>query len=170
MRFATASRPVSYDLLAANRFLADPLQPYGRVDIGHEDPATGAGDAWLLGEGWHAAERDGAATYRWAASPATVRIPLDHAARLRVQVRLHSFAYAGAPPQTLRLSANGAECQVPVTPDWQTVECALDADAWRAGVNVLTLRFAYAQRPIDVGAGGDTRPLAAAVDWVRIAK
>lgn len=162
--------PGEYDLLATNRFLADPLQPYGRVDVGYEDPATGSGDAWLLGEGWHAPERDGAATYRWAASPATVRIPLDHAARLRVQVRLRSFAYPGAPPQTLTLAAKGAECQAPVTPDWQTVECTLDANAWRAGVNLLELRFAYARRPIDVGAGGDTRPLAAAVDWVRISK
>lgn len=33
----------------------------------------------------------------------------------------------------------------------------------------VELRFAYAQRPIDVGAGGDLRPLAAAVDWVRVA-
>ena len=162
--------PGEYDLLATNRFLADPLQPYGRVDIGHEDLAGGAGDAWLLGEGWHGAERDGAATFRWAASPATVRIPLDHAAPLRVQVRLHSFAYPGAPPQRLTLSANGTECQMPVTPEWQTVECTLEANAWRAGVNRLELRFAYAHRPVDVGAGGDTRPLAAAVDWVRIAK
>jgi hypothetical protein len=55
-----------------------------------------------------------------------------------------------------------------VTPDWQTVECTLGKASWRTGVNALELRFAYAQRPIDVGAGGDTRPLAAAVDWVRI--
>jgi hypothetical protein len=171
--------PGDYDLLATSRFLADPLQPYGRVDIGHEDPVAGASDAWLLGEGWHASERDGAATFRWAASPATLRIPLDHAAALRVQVRLHSFAYPGAPPQTLTLSANGQACvpAVPsahaglaVTPEWQTIECTLEAAAWRAGVNLLELRFAYAQRPLDVGAGGDTRPLAAAVDWVRIAK
>ena len=162
--------PGDYDLLATNRFLADPLQPYGRVDVGYEDPATGAGDTWLLGDGWHAPERDGAVTYRWAASPATVRIPLDHAAPLRVQVRLRAFAYAGAPPQALTLAANGVACEVPATPEWQTVECTLAEKAWRAGVNVLQLRFVYAQRPIDVGAGGDTRPLAAAVDWVRISK
>jgi hypothetical protein len=35
-------------------------------------------------------------------------------------------------------------------------------------VNELELRFVYSQRPIDVGAGGDLRPLAAAVDWVRV--
>ena len=172
--------PADYDLLSTNRFLADPLQPYGRVDVGN-DPSTelGAGDEWLLGDGWHASEKEGALAFRWAASPATLRIPLDHAATLRVQVRLHAFAYPGAPPQTLTLSANGRTClpavasaeagaALAVTPDWQTVECTVDRSAWRTGVNELELRFAYAQRPVDVGAGGDLRPLAAAIDWVRV--
>jgi hypothetical protein len=154
--------PGDYDLLSTNRFLADPLQPYGRVDIGNQDE-------WLIADGWHAPEKEGATTFRWAASPATLRIPLDHAAPLRVQVRLHAFSYRGAPPQSIAISANGRACpQLPVTADWQTVECALDAASWRAGVNELELRFAYSQRPIDVGAGGDLRPLAAAVDWVRV--
>ncbi len=154
--------PGEYDLLSTNRFLADPLQPYGRVDVGNQDD-------WLMGEGWHAPETEGAVTYRWAGSPATLRIPLDHAAMLRVQVRLHAFAYPGSPGQSVAITANGAACAVlPVTPDWQTVECTLDRSAWRAGVNELQLRFAYAQRPIDVGAGGDVRPLAAAIDWVRV--
>ena len=94
-------------------------------------------------------------------------------------MRLHAFAYAGAPPQTLTLSAGGRTCApdgtnagplaLPVPAGWQVVECTLDRTAWRSGVNELELRFAYAQRPIDVGAGGDLRPLAAAVDWVRVA-
>jgi hypothetical protein len=155
--------PGEYDLLSTNRFLADPLQPYGRVDVGKDDE-------WLIGEGWHAPEMDGPISYRWAASPATLRIPLDHAATLRVQVRLHAFAYPGAPPQTLAIVANGRACSiVPVTPEWQTIECTLDRTAWRSGVNEVELRFAYAQRPLDVGAGGDVRPLAAAIDWVRVA-
>ena len=154
--------PGEYDLLSANRFLADPLQPYGRADLGTDDE-------WLIGEGWHAPEMDGAIGFRWAASPATLRIPLDHAAPLRVQVRLHAFAYPGAPLQTVTIRANGNACAVlPVTPDWQTIECVLDRASWRAGVNDLDLRFAYAQRPVDVGAGGDPRPLAAAIDWVRV--
>jgi hypothetical protein len=157
-----AVSPGEYDLLAANRFLADPLQPYGRVDVG-------ADDEWLIGEGWHAAEMDGAIGYRWASSRATLRIPLDHAAPLRVQVRLHAFAYPGAALQTVTIFANGRACSaLPVTPDWQTIECTLDRTSWRAGVNDLELQFAYAQRPIDVGAGGDPRPLAAAIDWVRV--
>jgi len=155
--------PGEYDLLSANRFLADPLRPYGRVDIG-------SGDESLIGDGWHAPEMDGPISYRWAASPAALRIPLDHAAPLRVQVRLHAFAYPGAPPQTLTILANGHACSIlPVTPEWQTIECTLDRTAWRAGVNALELRFAYAQRPLDVGAGGDLRPLAAAIDWLRVA-
>ena len=158
--------PAQYDLLSTNRFLADPLQPYGRVDVG-------ADDEWVLGEGWHAAEHDGPNTFRWAASPATIRIPLDHAAMLRVQVRLRAFAYPGGAQQMLTIIANpgrsSASCApVPVAGDWQVVECTLDASAWRSGVNVLALAFAYAQRPVDVGAGGDTRPLSAAIDWVRV--
>jgi hypothetical protein len=91
-------------------------------------------------------------------------------------VRLHAFAYGGSPPQTLTLIANGpadstrgAECAaLPVPADWQTIECTLDEAMWRTGVNHLQLRFAYAARPMDVGAGGDARALAAAVDWVRV--
>jgi hypothetical protein len=33
---------------------------------------------------------------------------------------------------------------LPVTPDWQTVECTLGKASWRAGVNALELRFARA--------------------------
>jgi hypothetical protein len=167
--------PGEYDLLRTNRYLADPLQPYGRVDIGAPD-TTGAGtaDEWLLGEGWHAPERDGPITFRWAASPALVRIPLDHAETLRVQVRIHAFAYPGAAPQTVSIVVNdvpasAAACAALAVPaDWQTVECTVDKAAWRAGVNRVELRFAYAQRPVDVGVGSDTRPLAAAIDWVRV--
>lgn len=159
--------PADYDLLSTNRFLADPLQPYGRVDVG-------ADDEWLLGEGWHAPEREGDATFRWAASPATLRVPLDHAAPLRIQVRSHAFAYPGAPAQTLAIHVSGApaaagSCSaLPVSPGWQIAECALPADALRSGVNLFELRFGYARRPVDVGMGGDGRPLAAAVDWIRV--
>lgn len=155
--------PGDYDLLSTNRFLADPLQPYGRLDVG------GDGDDWLLGEGWHAPEREGPITFRWAATPAVLRIPLDHAATLRLQVRLHAFAYPNAPQQSLTIDANHRACApLPVPGDWQTLECTLDASAWRGGVNVVSLAFAYAQRPQDVGAGGDDRPLAAAIDWIRV--
>ena len=159
--------PADYDLLSTDRFLGDPLRPYGRIDVGSDDE-------WLLGDGWHAPERDADATFRWAASPATLRVPLDHAAPLRVQIRAHAFAYPGSPAQMLALHVNGSasaagSCrQLPIPSGWQIVDCALDRGNVRSGVNVVELRFAYAQRPVDAGLGGDTRPLAAAIDWIRV--
>jgi hypothetical protein len=169
--------PGEYDMLRTNRFLADPLQPYGRVDIGAPDSTgTGTADEPLMGDGWYAPEREGPITFRWASSPAVVRIPLDHAAPLRVQLRIHAFGYPNAPAQTLTIVVNDREADAPqcaslsVAADWQTIECTADARAWRGGVNRLALRFGYAQRPADVGAGGDTRPLSAAIDWIRVSQ
>jgi hypothetical protein len=155
--------PARYDLLSANRFLSDPLRPYGRVDIG-------ADDAWMLGDGWHGPEQEGPVSFRWAASPAEVLIPLDHAAPLRVQVRLHAFAYPGSAPQSVGISVNNhAFAPVNVGAGWQTVEFATEASAWRAGVNRLRLDFAMVRSPAQAGLSGDGRPLAAAVDYIRLA-
>lgn len=155
--------PGDYDVLGTNRFLADPLQPYGRVDIG-------ADDEWAIGAGWHAPERDDTVTYRWASTPAVLRISLDRAAPLRVEARVHAFAYPGAPPQTMAISANGHACNpVGISGEWQTEACVLDRSAWRSGINELTLAFAWARRPADVSGGADQRSLAAAVDYVRVA-
>jgi hypothetical protein len=154
--------PARYDLLSGNRFIGDPKQPFARIDLGGDDE-------WLIEEGWHAAEREGQTTFRWAETPASVLVPLDHAAPLRVQIRIHAFAFAGAPPQSLTLLVNGRTlATLAVPPDWQTLESATPAEAWHSGVNTLTLEFAWARRPVDVGAGGDTRPLSAALDYVRL--
>ena len=155
----------SYDLLAANRFLGDPTRPYGRVDIG-------SGDELLLGEGWHGPERDGSITFRWVATPATLLVPLDHAASLAVQVRAQAFNYPGASPQSLSVYVNGTLVAAGLTapPEWTTIEFVTEERAWRAGVNRVRLQFARATRPADVGLGGDPRPLAAAIDYVRVQK
>ena len=153
----------AYDLLGVNRFLSDPLRPYGRIDIGTDDGA-------LIVDGWHGEERDGSVSFRWASSPATLLISLDRPANLLVQVRAQAFNYAGATPQTLDAYVNDrpVAMTVPVPNEWTTIEFAAPADAWRAGINRLRLEFARANRPADVGVGGDTRVLAAAVDYVRV--
>lgn len=154
--------PGLYDSLWTDRFLTDPLRPYGRIDIGDNDDV-------FLGDGWNAPEHDGAISFRWAASPAVLRVPLDHAATLRVQVRLHAFAYPGSPAQSMVVSVNGRPCAPLAVPaGWTTVECSLDAPVWRRGLNRLAFEFGYVRRPVDVGLGGDTRLLSAAVDWVRV--
>jgi hypothetical protein len=156
--------PGRYDLMGVNRFFSDPLRPYGRVDVGGDD-------SWLLEEGWHTDERDGPLTFRWAASPATVLIPLDHAAPLTVQVRVQAFTYPGATEQTLTLVVNGhAFGPVRVPERWQTLEFATGTDAWREGVNRLRLEFGRVRTPAQVGLSTDARPIAAAVDYVRVQK
>jgi Dolichyl-phosphate-mannose-protein mannosyltransferase len=157
--------PGRYDLLSTNRFLADPGRSYGGLDVG------GAGDEWLIGEGWHAPEREGSTTFRWASQHADFVIPLDHAATLRVQFRLHAFSFPGAPPQMMKMIVNGHEFgPVPIDGGWHSTEFLADRSVWRTGVNRLRLDFAAAHRPVDVGLGTDPRVLAAAVDYFRVAK
>jgi hypothetical protein len=154
--------PSRYDLLSVNRFLTEPARPYGRIDIGGDDE-------WVLGEGWHQREQEADVSFRWAMERAEILVPLDHPEALRVQVRLHSFGHSGAPEQTLTVFVNGhAHGPVAVPHTWHTNELVVSRDVWRAGVNRLALRFAWARRPSDVGMGNDGRPLAAAVDYVRI--
>ena len=153
----------AYDLLDADRFLGDPLRPYGRIDIGTDDGP-------LIGDGWHGEEKSGPITFRWAASPATVLVPLDHAANLAVQIRAQAFNYPGAPPQTLNVYVNDrlAVRDLAVPNEWTTIEFLVAEEFWRAGVNRLRLEFGRANRPADVGLGGDPRLLSTAVDYVRV--
>ena len=163
--FALRNRvsPGQYDLLSVNRFLGDPLRPYGRIDGGGDDE-------WLIEEGWHQREQEGPASFRWATQRAVLLVPLDHADDLRVLIRLHAFGHPGAPEQLLTAAVNGrAHGPVSVSPGWHTTEFLASRDVWRAGVNRVVLQFAWERRPAEVGLGGDARPLAAAVDYVRVA-
>jgi hypothetical protein len=163
--FALANRRSlsDYDLMWAYRFLGDPAQPYGRVDVGGQD-------AVWLGTGWFDEEKDGAATFRWAGARGSLAIALDHAASLRVTVRAMPHAYPRAPPQTLTLEVNGtAQGTAALGDGWTLTTIDVPADAWRSGVNDVVLAFSRATRPSDVSPSADTRALAAAVDWLRVA-
>lgn len=156
--------PSAYDLLSVNAFLGDPARPYGRVDVGQDDQI-------FIVDGWHAAEKDGATTFRWASVRAELLIPLDHRAELRVQLRVRGFIVPSRPAQHLRMDINGSPAgEWAVEGDWHTIEFAAPRAIWRSGVNRVVLNFAAATRPVDVGMGGDTRPLAAAVDYFRVQK
>jgi hypothetical protein len=154
--------PAEADTLWPTRFLGDPARPYGRIDIGGDDELA-------IGAGWYGVEREGTSTYRWAGREAFVRLALDHAAPLRVQIRAKAFSWPGAAGQAVTLDVNG-HIQPPMTlaNDWQTVEQVVPQEHWRAGVNRVSLTFAEARRPSDVGVSGDRRELAAAVDFVRV--
>jgi hypothetical protein len=155
--------PSRYDLLSVNRMLREPLRPYGRLEIG-------ADDDWVIDDGWHAPEREGPITFRWASGQATVLAPLDHPEDLRLLIRLHAFGFPGSPEQTMTVSINGhAHGPVAVSPSWHTSEFLTARNVWRAGVNRIRLQFGWERRPSEVGLGGDPRPLAAAVDFIRVA-
>jgi hypothetical protein len=159
---ANGVSPADYDILRTNRFLSDPLRPYGRIDIGTDDEG-------FLADGWYGPEREQVISYRWAAKEAEIRVPLDRAAPIRIDVRLHAFNFPGAAPQNLMIRANRARCApLTVGGDWQTAQCVLDRSAWRPGVNRIVLAFSRADRPMDVGMGPDGRALSAAVDYIRV--
>jgi hypothetical protein len=150
-----------YDLLAGNRLLSDEQQPFGRLNIGEAYD-----EVWIDG-GWHAQERSGTTSFRWAMRNATLIVPLDHAAAIRVDVRSQAFNYPGAPGQTIALIVNGiSQPAIPLPNEWTLASFVVDRGAWKAGVNRIELVFEREARPADVGLGGDTRPLAAAVDYV----
>ncbi len=156
--------PSEYDLLFAGRFLSDPTRPFGRIDVGSDD------GLWIE-EGWNRAERARDVTYRWAGEASAIRIVLDYAAPLVVQVRAQAFTWPTAPPQQLTLAINGsAQAPLTVPAQWAVVEQTVPAAAWRSGVNQIVFRFSRASRPRDVGVSDDERLLAAAVDYVRVAE
>lgn len=156
--------PSAYDLLGVTAFLGDPARPYGRVDLGTDDEI-------FVVSGWHAQERDGATSFRWASQRVELLVPLDHRAELRVQIRARPFTPPGRPAQRLRVDVNGhGGAEWTLDGDWQTVEYVAPRAVWRAGVNRVVLTFAAETRPADAGIGGDTRALSAQVDYVRVQK
>jgi hypothetical protein len=89
--------PGDYDLLWTNRFLADPLQPYGRVDVG--------ADAHWLMTGCSAragTRRNATAPSRSAGPMRRPRCACRSIMRRRFACRSAStpFAYPNAPAQT----------------------------------------------------------------------
>jgi hypothetical protein len=163
--FALRNRvtPADADILWATRYLTDPTRPYGRVDIGGNDGRA-------VGPGWHQPEQERGTSYRWASREAIVRVALDHAAHLSLQVRAKPFMAPGVSTQQLTLRVNRSlEAAVPIAdPDWQTVVVDVPEEAWRAGINELRLTFSHATAPSAISGSTDRRELSAAIDFVRL--
>jgi hypothetical protein len=154
--------PDRYDTFGPGAFLSDPSQPYGKIDLG-------ASDQPMLEDGWYDAERDGALTFRWARSVATLLVPLHHGAPLVVQLRVRPFVFDGAPQQTLGVRINGvSHGPFLLQADWQDVRFETTDREWHAGANRVVLEFNHEYVPAQVGAGNDPRALAGAVDYFRI--
>jgi hypothetical protein len=163
--FALWSRrpPADYDVLWDGRFLATRHSRPGAIDVGASD------DGPFLVSGWHGRERALGTSFRWASRRAAIVLPLDHPEPLELRLRIQSFSHAHAPPQQLTLETGTLRLPAVTVPTtWDTVALVTPKHAWRAGLNEVTLRFQWADRPSDVGMGGDSRELAAAVDFIDV--
>ncbi len=129
-------------------------QPAGRpdftLDLGR------AGSAPYRGEGWHDDEQIFGVTANWAGArrarlflPVRVATP---APAYRLSVRVHPFAYPGAPPQRLRVFVNGRALAGPISlpADWTIYQFTVPAGVVRNGLNRVVLAFDWTARPRDV--------------------
>jgi len=150
------------------RVLQPPLPDPLRIDFGQWRAAP------YRGEGWGDDEDVFAATANWAVGhEAQVFFPVRGSDDHRLTIHIAPFVYPGSDPQTLSLQLNGQSLAEAFTlaEGWQVVEATLPARQLRSGLNILTLSFSRATPPAAVLDGsGDTRPLAAAVDWLSIAR
>lgn len=133
------------------------------IDVGVTDDA-------FLADGWHAAERGGDISFRWARAQAVVLLPRLPSTRARIRLRLQPFAAPGTVSQTVRIQI-GEKIVGPVTLEtgWTWIEFDVDAPVLTRSAARMTLLFDHAARPSSAGTNRDDRDLAAAVDVIEIA-
>ena len=148
--------PSRYDLLGDAHFDATGRRA---IDIG-------SGDDAFVGSGWHSAEREPGATFRWAAKDADVLVPSVGRGTVRIRVRIQPFVYAGSPSQTVRVELGGTPVgSATLVPGWQWVEFEPRATG---GATTLAFHFDEARSPADTGLSADRRILCAAIDVIEI--
>lgn len=77
--------------------------------------------------------------------------------------------HPGAPPQSVKATLNGRLVGTfPIPPQWTELRIPLPAAALVSPVNTLSLEFAHAEQPSQVGLGGDVRPLSALFDTLAV--
>jgi hypothetical protein len=139
------------------------LPESGCLDIG------GAEDGRYLVRGWYRPEDIGGVRARWAGgtTTATLRLFLE-ATQPSYQVRLRALAYPAGQSVTLRANKQVIG-QISVHQDWTEAEVKLPSDLIVPG-QIITLELIHTtmHSPFDqtAGASSDTRPLAAAYDWI----
>ncbi|MCS7221878.1 MAG: interleukin-like EMT inducer domain-containing protein [Anaerolineae bacterium] len=130
------------------------LQPAGRADF-ELDLGTGHSAAYR-GEGWHEDEQPFGTTATWAGArqvrlflPVRVQSPSP---AYRLSLRVHPFAYPGAPIQRVQAFVNGRPLgePAPLEAGWSVVQFDVPAGAVRDGLNRITLAFDWTARPRDV--------------------
>ncbi len=86
------------------------------------------------------------------------------------RIRVRAWAFSGLhSQQRVRGLLNGHVIgEASLGPQPQILEVPAPRSAWRDGENLLVIQFANAAAPVELGGSGDTRPLAAAFDWLEV--
>ncbi len=123
-----------------------PIPTRQQIAFGGDDAA------WYQAESWDRGEVIANERANWAnRQRARVLFPVREIADYAVAVRALPYTYAGAPTQTMEIAVNGQAIQKFEMKDaWENYSATVPAAALRAGLNEITLRFAYAVRPRDV--------------------
>lgn len=112
-------------------------------------------------------------TFAWCVSKICgIQVNIGREENRIVRVRLWPFLFPGAPRQTVEVLVNGISIGSKPLADVASVLSFSAATAvWRKGPNELRFRFAYAVEPRSkYPESEDPRELAAAFDWVEIAR
>ena len=156
----------TYDLVT-EAGAARALQETRRIDLGSAQSRS------QLVAGWGEPEVDPSTgeTFVWAiATEASLEVVLLRSGPATLRFRCRPFAFEGAPNQHVDVVVNGvAAGGVDLDPTGGSYGVELPRHALRPGRNLITLRFAWAEKPIGhVEGSEDTRTLAAAFDEIRI--
>lgn len=133
----------------------------------------GAGDLAGRISGFHGAEQMGEASARWTDAQALIQLPVvPVTARATLVLRVAAPRGAGMAAPRMRVALDGVEVGTtpPLAAGFQQVDLPLpDASRARLAANPSVLILSVATFvPAEHGMGGDTRPLGAVVDWVRV--
>jgi hypothetical protein len=123
-------------------------------------------DSELLPYGWHRLEHIGPRHRRWTRAPrAEILVPLARAGAIDIEITIEPAVPVGTMAD---LSVN----DIPVgrqalRPGVHTYRWVVPGDAWREGMNLVTLGSSAMVRPSDVGVSRDDRELGLAVSAIR---
>ena len=117
------------------------------LDLGHDAEA-----AMYLGAGWSAGEDIAGASARWIdGGEAVLYLPAEPSGEHVLTLSAAPFSFADAPEQVMTISVNGQEiASFGMDPSWQQYTTSPPLDVLHRGPNTVSLRFAYARRPVDV--------------------
>jgi hypothetical protein len=135
------------------------------------DPVTleagvylGSGGDWHFGSGWRSPEPSPAGYHRRTAGPeATLLLPIEQ--RAAITLRFSVAGLNGASEVALKL--NGRELPArPLSAGWNELEWLVEADAWRPGVNEVSIRaIAQPGSPAAEGSAPLLRFRRVVLDW-----